>query len=99
MITMNRLASHASLVFFILLIPLAMVSEAFAAAPSPPTGLRAEVYPQTAAELFWDRPDAFGLRYEIRRDDMTLSTIGGVSFFDDTLAAGTATCTPDRDRP
>ena len=90
MITMNRLASHALLVFFILLTPLATVSEAFAAEPSPPTGLRAEVYSQRAAELFWDRPDAFGLRYEIRRDDMTLSTIGGVSFFDDTLAAGTA---------
>ena len=58
--------------------------------PAAPTGLRAAVYSRTAAELFWNRSDVFGLRYEIRRDGRVLTIRDGLSYFDDTLSAGTA---------
>ena len=90
MIITNHLARHAFLALIAVHAFLAIASEALAAEPSPPAALRAEVYSRTTAELFWDRPDVFSLRYEVRRDDAILTTTDGVSFFDDTLAAGTA---------
>lgn len=53
-----------------------------------PTGLRAETYSPTAAELFWERPEAIGLRYRILRDGKILTTTNGVSHFDDTRIPG-----------
>ena len=57
-------------------------------APAPPAGLRATAYSGTAAELFWERVPAAGLRYEIRRDGAALGTTDGTSFFDDALTPG-----------
>ncbi|MGQ7843799.1 polysaccharide lyase family 7 protein [Granulosicoccus sp. 3-233] len=53
-----------------------------------PTGIRADVYSSTAAEIFWDRPDIFGLSYEIERNGELIALTDGVSFFDDTLSSG-----------
>lgn len=53
-----------------------------------PTGLRAETYSRTAAELFWERPETIGLRYRILRDGEILTTTNGVSHFDDTRIPG-----------
>lgn len=52
--------------------------------------LRAEVYSQSAAELFWDRERFFSssLLYEVFRDGQLLAKITGNSFFDDTLVPG-----------
>ncbi|NND90182.1 MAG: hypothetical protein HKN42_04900 [Granulosicoccus sp.] len=82
----KRLAVHA---FVAILILLASFTTASATEPSPPAALTAKVYSKTAAELFWDLSDVFGLRYEVRRNGTTLSTADGISFFDDTLSAGT----------
>ena len=90
MIITNRSARHGFLSLVAIQALLSIAAEALAAAPSPPAMLRAEVYSRTTAELFWDRPDVFGLSYEVRRDDALLITTDGVSFFDDTLSAGTA---------
>ena len=53
-----------------------------------PERLRAEVYSGTAAELFWTRSGAIGLRHEVRRDGVTIAAIEGTSYFDDTLSRG-----------
>ena len=53
-----------------------------------PAGLRASVYSSTAAELFWDRASSFGLQYEVRRDGALITTIDGISYFDNTLESG-----------
>jgi len=53
--------------------------------PAAPSGLQAEVYSATAAEVFWDRPDTIGLSYEIRRDGNLVSQTNAVSFFDGSL--------------
>ncbi len=53
-----------------------------------PTGIRADVYSSTAAELFWDRPADIGLSYEVERDDVVIGLIDGVSFFDNSLSPG-----------
>ena len=54
-----------------------------------PANLRADVYSQTAVELFWDRAVTPGLRYEIRRDAESVGTTDGTSFYDGALAGGT----------
>lgn len=59
-------------------------------APGAPSDLRADVYSRTAAELFWSRSPAFGLRYEISRDGALVTTTDGTSYFDDALVGGTA---------
>ena len=53
-----------------------------------PTGIRADVYSSTAAEIFWDRPETLGMSYEIERNGVLIGLIDGVSFFDNTLSAG-----------
>ena len=53
--------------------------------PAAPTGLRADVYSRTAAEIFWDRSTAPGLTYEVRRDGAALTVRNGTSYFDDAL--------------
>ncbi len=57
--------------------------------PDALTGLRADVYSSTAAELFWSRPTGVALRYEVVRDGAVLATTDGTSYFDDALAGGT----------
>ena len=54
---------------------------------SAPANLRAEVYSATAAELFWDRASP-ELRYEVRRDEESIATTDGTSYFDDALDGG-----------
>lgn len=56
----------------------------------PPAGLRASVYSHTAAEIFWDRSEVFGMSYEVRRDGIILRTTDGISYYDDDLAQGTS---------
>ena len=59
--------------------------------PSRPLGLRADVYSNTALELFWRGVFVFGARptYEIARDGVVIGTSDGTSFFEDELAPGT----------
>ena len=52
---------------------------------SAPSNLRSTLYSRSAAELFWDRSDEVGLRYEVRRDGDLLGITEGISFFDDQL--------------
>ena len=55
-----------------------------------PTGLNANVYSSTAAELFWQREAAILARnYEIRQDGDVVATTNGVSYFTDNLTPGT----------
>ena len=51
------------------------------ASPAAPDGVRAAVYSATALELFWNRPQAFGLSYEVRRGDKVVGTTDGTSFY------------------
>lgn len=53
-----------------------------------PTNLTASVYSSKSAELFWDRPDTFGLTYEVSRNGTVLRTTDGVSHYDNGLSAG-----------
>jgi len=59
-----------------------------AGGPAAPSGLRADVYSPTAAELFWTRPATTGLRYEVRRDGRSLGSTDGTGYFDDALGRG-----------
>lgn len=54
------------------------------------SGLRAAVYSQTAAELFWQRITIPGksIRYAVYRDGKLLKIIDGTSYFDGGLIAG-----------
>jgi len=66
-------------------------SVAFAAAPTTPGNLTADVYSDTAAELFWSRSedsDGFVRGYEIRKNGELLTTIDALSFFTDDLVPG-----------
>ena len=56
--------------------------------PAAPDGLRIELYSARSGELFWRRPDTFGLRYEVQRDGAAVATTDGVSYYEDTLSAG-----------
>lgn len=61
------------------------------ARPDPlaaPSNLRQNVYSETAAELFWNRADMPGLRYEITRDGARIATTDGTSYYDALLTAG-----------
>jgi len=53
-----------------------------------PTGLRSDVYSRTAGEIFWTRPAAFGLVYDVYRNGELITRTDGVSYFDDTLSGG-----------
>lgn len=66
---------------------LTLLSVAHAAAPNV-TGLRADIYSGTAAELFWDRIPNQQLTYEVLRDDGMLETTNGTSYFDSTRTRG-----------
>ena len=52
---------------------------------STPENLRVTRYSVKDAELFWDRPDEPGLRYEVFRDGESLSIQFGISYFDTQL--------------
>ncbi len=60
--------------------------------PSPVTSLTALVYSGTAAEIFWQLPQAgsAAVSFQVFRDDQLIDTIDGRSFFDDSLENGTA---------
>ena len=65
------------------------VESFFAAALPAVEGLRADVYSQTAAEIFWQQGDiAVPVRYELSRNDRVLGEFEGTSFFDGDLAPG-----------
>lgn len=53
------------------------------------TGLRADIYSATTAELFWDRVPNEILSFEILRDDGEQNTTDGTSFFDSNRMPGT----------
>ena len=55
------------------------------------SGLRAEVYSETALELFWERASrpASANEYQIRRDGQLVDTTSGTSYFDSRLQGGT----------
>ncbi len=55
-----------------------------------PTGLKASVYSSTSAEIMWDRSTTFGLRYEVSRNGSLVSTITGISYYDNRLVGGTS---------
>jgi len=55
-----------------------------------PEGLVASVYSSRAAELFWSRPATFGLSYEVSRDGDVVANTNGISYFDDSLSAGSS---------
>jgi len=57
--------------------------------PAAPNGLVASVYSSGSGELFWDRPDAFGLVYEVTRDGTVLATTDGTSYYERDLEQGT----------
>ncbi|MFK7890999.1 MAG: hypothetical protein AB8B63_09325 [Granulosicoccus sp.] len=59
--------------------------------PSPPQNANLEIYSDSAAELFWDRPGAqeFIVSTEISRDGMIIGQTPGTSFFDDGRSLGT----------
>jgi len=66
-------------------------SVAFAAPPTEPGNLTADVYSDTAAELFWSRSedsDGFVRGYEIRRNGDLVTTIDALSYFTDDLTPG-----------
>ena len=50
--------------------------------PAVPANLRVERYSAFDAEIFWDRASEPGLRYEVRRDGVLLTTQFGISYFD-----------------
>ncbi len=54
-----------------------------------PEGLKASVYSSSSGEIMWDRSPVFGMRYEVSRNGTVLSTISGISYYDDSLSAGT----------
>ncbi|MFT4726623.1 MAG: hypothetical protein ACI9UN_001118 [Granulosicoccus sp.] len=60
----------------------------FGREPAEPTGLQAEVYSATTAELFWDRPLVLGLVYEVTRDGKLVNETDNVSYFDESLSPG-----------
>lgn len=57
--------------------------------PAAPQNLRAAIYSQTAAELFWNRVDDPAIAYQVHRNGFELATLTGISYFDNTLAPGT----------
>ena len=54
------------------------------------TGLTAQRYSATAAELFWDRPLTPYRGFQIIRDGIVIATTQGNSYFDDSLVGGAA---------
>jgi len=54
--------------------------------------LRAEIYSETALELFWKKPTgaSAGDNFQIHREGQLLDTINGASFFDSNLRSGTS---------
>jgi len=68
------------------IIAMSIINHAQAAAPNV-TGLRADIYSITAAELFWDRIPNQTLTYEILRDDGQTQLSDGTSYYDSTRTA------------
>ncbi len=68
--------------------PAAISVGPFDQASLQPLQLRADVYSQTAAELFWLRAPGVGISYEVVRDDGLTATTQGNSFYDDTRTPG-----------
>jgi len=50
-----------------------------------PTGFRAEIYSAAAIELFWDRQQIEGIRYNLYQNDELIANTDGTSFFIDNL--------------
>jgi len=71
----------------VLSIMMALMYSAHSAA-SDVTGLRADIYSRTTAELFWDRVSGKALVYEIERDDGQKDTSTGTSFYDANRISG-----------
>lgn len=46
-----------------------------------PLDLRVDIYSRSAIELFWNRIDIPGVRYEVRESDTLLATTDGTSYF------------------
>jgi hypothetical protein len=57
--------------------------------PAPPQGLRATVYSETAAELFWEWSEISVLWFEVKRDGVVLTLTNSINFFDDSLEGNT----------
>ena len=55
------------------------------------TGLRADVYSGTAAEIFWDRNQEIGIRYIVFADGQEVANVDGTSWFSDSFAPGSTT--------
>lgn len=64
------------------------VAQAVQADTPDVTGLRADIYSDTAIELFWDRVPGESLAYEVSRDGAVLDTVDGTSFYDPDRAEG-----------
>lgn len=58
------------------------------APPASPSGLFARLHTPSEVSLGWNRSGAFGERYEVKRDGVTVAQTGGISFSDDSLADG-----------
>ncbi|ASJ73948.1 CotH kinase family protein [Granulosicoccus antarcticus] len=73
------------------LLSLNISSSAFAADPSQPGNFRYQVYSNTAAELFWNRPsdDLIVTSYEIAINGAVVINRDALSYFTDSLVAGT----------
>jgi len=68
--------------------PVTVAPSSGSAVPAP-ADLRADVYSDVAAELFWTREAAaLALRYEIRLDGAEIATTNGVSFLTEALGTG-----------
>lgn len=69
------------------MLALALCNQAYAEAPDV-TGLRADIYSDTSAELFWDRVSNQQLMYEIVRDDGQEGLTDGTSYYDANRSLG-----------
>ncbi|ASJ72774.1 hypothetical protein [Granulosicoccus antarcticus] len=55
------------------------------------TGLRSDVYSQTAAEVFWDRLPGSGISYRVSKGAESVTETNGTSWFSDDFTAGSTT--------
>lgn len=61
------------------------------ARPDLITGLRADVYSQSAAEVFWDRVPQSGIRYRVIKGGEIVAETDGTSWFSNNLTPGSTT--------
>ena len=66
----------------------ALTSSVFVHAAFEITGLRADTYSATAAELFWDRAPNTYMIFEVARDDGAVDFTDGTSYFDSARTPG-----------